>query len=194
MNISAFWQAEGQEHKEVADKTFTALEADFTTWLKAGVSCIKDGGKIMFCGNGGSAADSQHLATELAVRYKTDRKAIAAVALTTDTSALSAIGNDFGFEHLFARQVEAIGRKGDMLIGITTSGNSANVIKAFEQARDMGITTVALTGETGGRIGTNSDMIIKIPSRTTARIQEMHITLGQMFCGGLEQSLGLVSE
>ena len=194
MNISAFWQAEGQEHKEVADKTFTALEADFTTWLKAGVSCIKDGGKIMFCGNGGSAADSQHLATELAVRYKTDRKAIAAVALTTDTSALSAIGNDFGFEHLFARQVEAIGRKGDMLIGITTSGNSANVIKAFEQARDMGITTVALTGETGGRIGPHSDMMIKIPSRTTARIQEMHITLGQMFCGGLEQSLGRVSE
>jgi D-sedoheptulose 7-phosphate isomerase len=148
----------------------------------------------MFFGNGGSAADAQHLATELAVRYKKDRPPIAAVALTTDTSALTAIGNDFGFEFLFARQIAAIGKKGDIAIGISTSGNSRNVINAFTEARKMGIITAGFTGKTGGNMAELCDIMLNVPSTTTARIQEMHITLGQMLCGALEINLGLVSQ
>jgi D-sedoheptulose 7-phosphate isomerase len=153
---------------------------------------IRDGGKIMFCGNGGSAGDSQHLATELSARYIKDRAPIAAIALTTDTSMITAIGNDTGFDAIFSRQVEAIGCKGDTIIGITTSGQSANVLKALEAARKMGIATIGLSGRDGGKLPPLCDALLVIPSSTTARIQEMHITLGQMLCGALEQRLGLV--
>ena len=180
------------EHLTVAKDTFEGLQADFEKMLEVCTSAIKSGHKIIFFGNGGSAADAQHLATELTIRYKTDRAPIAAIALTTDTSALTACGNDMGFEHIFARQLQAIGKAGDIAIGITTSGNSANVIKTFQTAKDMGITTVALTGGTGGKIAPHSDITLKVPSTTTARIQEMHITLGQMLCGALELKLGLI--
>jgi D-sedoheptulose 7-phosphate isomerase len=192
LDLAGFWQSEFSEHADVAAKTAARLAAPFEKMLKVSTDCIKAGGKIMFFGNGGSAADSQHLATELTVRYKKDRAPIAAIALTTDTSALSAIGNDFGFEHLFSRQVAALGKKGDVAIGITTSGNSGNVIKAFEECRAMGITTVCFTGETGGKIAPLCDIMLNVPSTTTARIQEMHITLGQMLCGALEVNLGLL--
>lgn len=192
-DIMPFWHAEFSEHEEVARATRLALAVPFAQTLEACADAIRNGGKIMFFGNGGSAADAQHLATELAVRYKKDRAPIAAIALTTDTSALTAIGNDFGFTHLFARQVEAIGRKGDIAIGITTSGNSENVIRAFEAARAMGITTVGFTGRTGGKIAPLCDILLNVPSATTARIQEMHITLGQMLCGALEVELGLIA-
>ena len=152
----------------------------------------KAGGKIFFFGNGGSAADAQHLATELTIRYKKDRAPIAAIALTTDSSAVTAAGNDMGFEQIFARQLEALGARGDVAIGITTSGRSPNVIKAFEMARQRGIVTVAFTGGTGGNILPVSDHVLLVPSTVTARIQEMHITLGQMLCGALEIELGLV--
>lgn len=192
-DLDSFWNEEGDEHKTVAEATFETLKDDFAALLDLCVESIENGGKILFFGNGGSAADAQHLATELTVRYSSDRKPIAAIALSTDTSALTAIGNDYGFEHLFSRQIEAIGKAGDIAIGITTSGNSTNVIGGLQKARDLGIKTVALTGKDGGQIPIfNPDVTLLIPSSTTARIQEMHITLGQMLCGALEQKLNLV--
>ncbi|MDP2206216.1 MAG: D-sedoheptulose 7-phosphate isomerase [Alphaproteobacteria bacterium] len=188
-----FWQSEFAEHAQCMQATQKNLQAPFTALLHEAATTIENGGKILFFGNGGSAADAQHLATELTVRYKTDRAPIAAIALTTDTSALSAIGNDFGFEYLFSRQVDALGRKGDLAIGISTSGNSANVIKALESCRAIGITTVGFTGETGGKMPALCDILLNVPCKTTARIQEMHIMLGQMLCGALEMKLGLVS-
>jgi D-sedoheptulose 7-phosphate isomerase len=146
----------------------------------------------LFFGNGGSAADAQHLATEFAVRYVKSRKPIAALALTTDTSSLTAIGNDYGFEDLFARQIEALGKKGDVAFGISTSGKSPNILKALKTAKAQGLVTIGLTGESGGDMGPLCDVLVKIPSKTTARIQEMHITLGQMLCGALEKKLGLI--
>lgn len=190
----AFWQSEFDEHEAVAKATRQALAEPFDRMLAAATACIRSGGKILFFGNGGSAADAQHLATELTVRYKTDRAPIAAIALTTDTSALTAIGNDFGFEYLFSRQVEALGKKGDVIIAISTSGNSKNVINALTAARKMGIVTVGFSGKTGGNMAPLCDILLNVPSTTTARIQEMHITLGQMLCGALEINLGLVAD
>ena len=189
-----FWHAEFTEHEDVTALTRHALSEPFAQLLNAATDCIEAGGKIFFFGNGGSAADAQHLATELTARYKKDRAAIAAIALTTDTSALTAIGNDYGFERLFSRQIEALGRKGDLAIGISTSGNSPNVMKAFEQCRAMGITTVGFTGQTGGKMLPLCDIALRVPSTTTARIQEMHITLGQMLCGALEINLGYIPQ
>jgi D-sedoheptulose 7-phosphate isomerase len=194
IKLEKFWQSEFIEHEDVMVLSRLRLYGAFAKMLDAATECIQQGGKILFFGNGGSAADAQHLATELSARYKTDRAAIAAVALTTDTSALTAIGNDFGFERIFARQIEALGRKGDVAIGISTSGNSKNVIAAFEQCRAQGITTVGFTGQSGGKLAPLCDILVNVPSMTTARIQEMHITLGQMFCGALEINLGLVPQ
>jgi D-sedoheptulose 7-phosphate isomerase len=147
----------------------------------------------MFFGNGGSAADAQHIATELTIRYKHDRVAIAAIALTTDTSALTAAGNDLGFEQIFARQIEALGKPGDVAIAISTSGKSRNVIAALEQARSMRLITAAFGGKDGGDMIPLIDHLLVVPSATTARIQEMHILLGQMLCGALEIELGLAN-
>lgn len=191
-DVNSFWANEASEHKAVAENTFSSLQDDFTRLLDAAYHTIQNGGKIIFFGNGGSAADSQHLATELSVRYKNDRAPIAGIALTTDTSAITAGGNDMGFDYIFSRQLQALGKAGDLAIGISTSGNSANVIEAFKVAKDMDITAVAFTGETGGKLSAYSDIMLKVPSTTTARIQEMHITLGQMLCGALELKLGLV--
>lgn len=191
-DFQRFWASETGEHLAVARSTFEALEGPFGQWLDVCESAVRAGGKILFFGNGGSAGDSQHLATELTARYKTDRAAIAAIALTTDTSALTAIGNDYGFEFLFSRQIEALGRSGDVAVGISTSGNSPNVLRALEQARKQGLVTVGLTGKDGGKMHDVCDILLVVPSDTTARIQEMHITLGQMLCGALEIRLGLV--
>jgi len=143
-------------------------------------------------GNGGSAADCQHLATELTIRYKADRPTIAAIALTTDTSALTAGGNDIGFDNIFARQVEALGKPGDLAIGISTSGNSENVIRGLKQARDIGAAAAGFGGKGGGPMADVAAPYLVVPSNTTSRIQEMHITLGHMLCGALEIELGLV--
>jgi D-sedoheptulose 7-phosphate isomerase len=191
MDVARFFQAEFAEHAAVAQATASALQKPFEALLGCCVDSLKAGGKIMFFGNGGSAADAQHLATELAVRYKANRKAIAAIALTTDSSALTAIGNDLGFDELFARQVEALGKPGDVAIGITTSGKSANVAKALKQAKAMGIVPAALSGKGGGDLVGLASPLLIVPSDTTARIQEMHITLGQMLCGAIEVELGL---
>lgn len=193
IDVKNLWQSEFSEHEAVMAATRDSLSVPFEALLTACVQAIRNGNKILFFGNGGSAADAQHLATELTVRFKKDRAPIAAIALTTDTSALTAIGNDFGFEFLFSRQIEAIGKKGDVAIAISTSGNSQNVLRAIEASKKNGITVIGFTGETGGKMAKECDILLNVPSRTTARIQEMHIMLGQMLCGALEIALGLVS-
>lgn len=192
MDLTAFWKSEFAEHHDVARRTEAALAGAFAGLLGACVTAIRGGGKLMLFGNGGSAADAQHLATELTIRYKRDRPAIAAIALTTDTSALTAAGNDLGFEQIFARQIEALGRRGDVAIGISTSGKSPNVLAALKRAKAMGVVTAALSGRDGGDLVGLADHLLVVPSDTTARIQEMHIALGQMLCGALEMELGLV--
>lgn len=191
MDLASFYRAELAEHAQVLSATLAVCEAPFIRLVEAAAKSLEGGGKLMFFGNGGSAADAQHLATELTVRYIRDRAPIPALALTTDSSALTAIGNDLGFEQLFARQVQALGRKGDLAIGITTSGRSPNVIRALEAAKAMGLGAAAMSGGDGGKLPGLADPLIIVPSRTTARIQEMHITLGQMLCGALEKLLGL---
>ena len=151
--------------------------------------CLKKGGKVMFCGNGGSAADSQHLAAEFVGRYKMERPAMNSVALTVDTSLLTAIGNDYGYDDVFRRQVEGIGRAGDVLIGLSTSGNSRNVLLAFEQARKMGISTVAFTGCGGGKMKEQADVALAVPASVTNHIQELHITSGHLICELVEKAM-----
>lgn len=150
------------------------------------IGALSGGNKVIFCGNGGSAADAQHLSAELMGRYKFDRPPMPAMSLTTDTSALTAIGNDYGFEFVFARQLRGIGRRGDVLVGISTSGNSKNIIAAFKQAHEMGICTIAFTGEGGGVMGEFADIILSVPSSVTNNIQEMHIACGHIICGIVE--------
>lgn len=191
MDLNAFFKAEFAEHHEVARRSEATLAGAFAGLIGACVKSVRGGGKLMFFGNGGSAADAQHLATELTVRYKADRAAIAALALTTDTSALTAAGNDLGFERVFARQIEALGRPGDVAVAISTSGKSPNIIAALKQAKAMGLVTAGLGGKGGGSLAPLCDHLLVVPSDTTARIQEMHITLGQMLCGALEIELGL---
>jgi len=194
MDIAAFLKSEFAEHDAVSRATQSAALTDtFAKLVAACVKSLRSGGKLLFFGNGGSAADAQHLATELTVRYKANRAAIAALALTTDTSALTAAGNDLGFEQIFARQIEALGREGDVAIAISTSGKSPNVLAALRMAKTKGIVTAALGGKGGGDMGPLADHLLVVPSATTARIQEMHIALGQMLCGALEIELGLVS-
>lgn len=151
------------------------------------INAIKNGNKVMFCGNGGSAADSQHLAAELVGRYKMNRPALNSIALTTDTSILTAVGNDFGYDTIFERQVEGLGKNGDILIGLSTSGNSKNVLLAMAKAKQMGIKTVAMTGYQGGKMKTEADFAINVPSDTTNHIQEMHIAVGHIICGIIEK-------
>lgn len=192
MDIAAFFRNEFSEHEAVARRTQAALGAAFADLVGACVKSVRGGGKLLFFGNGGSAGDAQHLATELTVRYKWNRPPIAAIALTTDTSALTAAGNDLGFERIFARQIEALGRPGDVAVGISTSGKSPNVLAGLRQAKAQGLVTAALGGKDGGDLPGLADHVLVVPSDTTARIQEMHILLGQMLCGALEIELGLV--
>lgn len=143
--------------------------------------CLAKGGKILFCGNGGSAADAQHLAAEFVNRFQLERPPLPAIALTTDTSILTAIGNDYGFDQVFSKQVQALGRPGDVLVGITTSGNSPNVVAAMRVARDKGLTTIAMTGK-NGEVVQFSDLAILVPSTVTALVQEIHIACGHLMC------------
>jgi D-sedoheptulose 7-phosphate isomerase len=153
---------------------------------RAMTSALLGGNKILWCGNGGSAADSQHLAAEIVGRYRRERRGLPSIALTTDTSILTAVANDYGYEAVFSRQVEALGVPGDMLIGISTSGNSPNVVAALELARAQGLVTVAFTGEGGGKMATLADHLFAVPSRNTARVQEAHSLAGHMLCDWVE--------
>ena len=164
------------------------LEIDIKNVSKQIVNCIKNGTKIIVFGNGGSAADAQHLATELMGGMTDhDRKPIPSIALTTDSSFLTAWSNDCGFESIFSRQIQGIGNDGDVLIGISTSGNSKNIIKAIKQAKYKKLKTIVFTGESGGDIDGLADLTIKVPSSNTQRIQESHIMIGQILCSILEQ-------
>ncbi len=192
-DVGAFFGEQIDRHAEVLTRTREALQAPFEGLVEACTSSMQGGGKMLLFGNGGSAADAQHIAAELCVRFTRDRRALAALALTTDTSTLTAAGNDLGFEQIFARQIEALGRKDDVAVGISTSGKSPNVILALEQARKMGLVTAALAGGDGGELPRVADHCLVVPARTTARIQEMHILLGHALCGAIEAELGLVS-
>jgi D-sedoheptulose 7-phosphate isomerase len=150
---------------------------------------VKRGGTLFFCGNGGSAADAQHIATEYVVRYKKARRAIAAIALTTDTSALTAIGNDFSFDQLFARQIEALGRPGDLLILHTTSGNSANLLEAAEAAKEKGVATLALSAKGGGALATIVDHCIVVPTDRTDRAQEIQLSIQHSICEMIDDEI-----
>jgi len=156
---------------------------------EAMVAALRGGGRILACGNGGSAADAQHFAAELVGRFERERAAMAAIALTTDTSILTAIANDYDYSRVFARQVEALGRPGDVLLGISTSGGSASVLAAFEAATAAGVTTVALTGRDGGRVGAAADIHVNVPAASTARVQEVHRTLLHAVCALIEREL-----
>ncbi len=162
-----------------------AIEAAATMLIE----CLRAGGKVLLCGNGGSAGDAQHIASELVLRLKLERPAIPALALTTDTSLLTAIGNDYKYDLVFVRQVEAFGRAGDILVAISTSGESENVIKAVEFATVEGIKTLALTGAKGGRLAGKVNLAIKVPSNNVQRIQECHITIGHILCELIETAL-----
>ena len=156
---------------------------------KLAVETLRAGNKVLLCGNGGSAADAQHIAAELTGRYKTERRGLPGIALTTDTSALTAIGNDYGYDRVFDRQVEALANKGDLLIGISTSGNSTNVINALKVAREMGCKTLGLTGRDGGAMNELCDINLVVPSNDTPRIQEMHILFAHTICQIIDNEL-----
>ena len=153
------------------------------------VEVYKNGNKTLIAGNGGSAADAQHIAGEFVSRFYFDRPGLASIALTTDTSIITAIGNDYGYEKLFSRQVQANGVKGDMFIGISTSGNSANVIEALKECKEKGIITVGLTGEKGGKMSEMCDYCIRVPSNETPRVQEAHILIGHIICAVVEEAI-----
>lgn len=157
------------------------------------VDCLKGGGKILLAGNGGSAADAQHIAGELVSRFAFDRPGLPAIALTTDSSILTSIGNDYGFERLFARQVQAHGNKGDIFIGYSTSGKSPNILQAFEESRKRGLFCIGLTGNQGGPMQELCDYLLEIPSKDTPKIQEGHLVLGHILCGLVENAIFKVS-
>ncbi|KAA6185092.1 SIS domain-containing protein [Thiohalocapsa marina] len=150
-------------------------------------ACLRDGGRVFWMGNGGSAADSQHLAAELVGRFERERPGLASIALTTDSSILTSVSNDYGFDSVFTRQVEALCRPGDLLVGLSTSGNSANVLRALERAGELGVYRVGLTGGTGGRLGACCELCLVVPDASTARIQEAHILIGHILCDLLER-------
>ena len=178
------------EHRSLFDR-LAALAPSVERVGDRLATAIQGGGKLMLCGNGGSAADSQHLAAELTGRLVNDRRPLAGLALSTDSSALTCIGNDYGFDAIFERQVRALGRAGDALILISTSGNSANLLRAAEAARALGVLTLGLLGRDGGKLLPLCDDALVIPSRTTARIQEAHIFIGHHWCAQIERALGL---
>jgi phosphoheptose isomerase len=179
------------ETSRTAARTAEACAEEILGATAAIVESVRDGGKLLICGNGGSAGDAQHLATEFVSTLTVDRRraAIPAIALTTDTSLLTAVANDYGFEGVFARQVEALGREGDVLLGISTSGASTNVVRAFEQARAQELRTIALTGQDGGTLGPLADVEINVPSSETSHIQETHIAVGQLIAFLVEDEL-----
>ena len=181
---------EFSEHGRVWEQTRDVLRGPVAELVQVCVAALREGKKLLFFGNGGSAADAQHIAAELTGRFRKDRSPLPGIALTTDTSAITAIGNDFGFEYLFSRQVEALGRPGDVAIGISTSGNSENVIRALRSARDAGLVAAGLTGGSGGRMRDVARPLVIVPSSVTSRIQEMHILMGHLLCSCIEKGLG----
>ncbi|QKF82549.1 D-sedoheptulose 7-phosphate isomerase [Halarcobacter ebronensis] len=176
-------------HLETIQKVIETMNEPLQKASKLAVETLKNGNKILLFGNGGSAADAQHIAAELTGRYKTERRGLPGIALTTDTSALTAIGNDYGYDRVFDRQVESLAQKGDLLIGISTSGNSKNVINAFKVGQEIGCKIVGLTGRDGGAMNEYCDVNLIVPSNDTPRIQEMHILFGHTICQIIDNEL-----
>ena len=167
----------------------TALHAQLEQAVELCIDALRNGKKLLFCGNGGSAADAQHWAGELVSRFYYDRPGLPAIALTTDTSILTAIGNDYGYDYTFARQVEALGRRGDVLVVISTSGNSPNILRAAQAAKDRGLSVIGFTGQSGGKLAPLSDLCFCIPSDETPRIQEGHEFIGHLLCALIEEGM-----
>ena len=174
------------DHQQILQKVIDTLGANIEAACQMMTTTISNGNKVLIAGNGGSAADAQHIAAELTGRFVKDRKGLPGIALTTDTSALTSIANDYGYEHVFSRQVEALARPGDLFIGISTSGNSQGILNAFVVAKELQCTTLGLSGRDGGKMNELSDLNIVIPSDITARIQEMHITIGHIMCKSVD--------
>jgi D-sedoheptulose 7-phosphate isomerase len=179
-----------QEHNVVLE-SITQIDESIEKVANILLCCLKKGGTIFWCGNGGSASDSQHLAGELVGRFVDERKPLKSIALTADSAVITCITNDYGYEHVFSRQLEALGREGDVLVGISTSGNSKNVLYALEAAKNMGIVTIGLLGKGGGEAASLVNQSIIVSSNVTARIQEMHILIGHILCDLIEDGLNL---
>ena len=190
MNLNQRIEQEFAEHIAIA-KTCINLSEKINTAATHCASSLEKGGKVIFCGNGGSAGDSQHLAAELIGRLKKNRRALAAISLTVDSSALTCIGNDFGFDYIFSRQLEGLAKEGDVLIAISTSGMSPNIINAVKTSNALGIKSVGLLGKNGGDVKSICSLPLIIPSQETGRIQEMHILIGHILCGIIENILGV---
>ena len=173
-------------HQQVIQKVIDVLGNDIETGCELITTAIKNGHKVLLAGNGGSAADAQHIAAELSGRFVKERKALPGIALTVDTSALTAIANDYGYDQVFSRQVEALAQPGDLFIGISTSGNSQGILNAFETAKETGCKTLGLSGRDGGKMNGLCDLNIIVPSQVTARIQEMHILIGHILCKAVD--------
>jgi len=180
--------AELEAHRMVLQAVTEGLQLDIEKACILAVQTINDAKKIILFGNGGSAADAQHIAAELTGRYKRERRGIKAIAITTDTSALTAIANDYAYDRIFERQVEALADAGDLLIGISTTGNSANVVKALEFGRNIGCKTIGLSGKDGGKMNAICDLNVVVPADVTARIQEMHIVIGHTICQAIDDN------
>ena len=179
------------DHLETVTRVFSdeTLQDSISKSVDEIVNCFRNGNKVYFCGNGGSAADAQHLAAEFSGHFYMDRPVLPSEALHCNTSYLTAVANDYSFEVIYARLISGFGSKGDILVGLSTSGNSVNIIKAFEVCREKGIQTIAFTGETGGKMKFVSDILINVPSKDTPRIQECHITIGHIICELVEASI-----
>ncbi|HTT03586.1 MAG TPA: SIS domain-containing protein [Steroidobacteraceae bacterium] len=177
------------EHARVAAQAAEQLPAILERVVQAFDTCLAGGHKILACGNGGSAADAQHLVAELVGRFREERRALPAIALNADTAILTALANDYGYERVFARQIEALAHRGDVLVAISTSGSSRNVVHAAQSARGLGCTVVALTGESGGQLAAHADLLIRAPSSVVARIQEMHTLCIHAIAAGLDELL-----
>jgi len=186
-SLSAIFQESVDAHRVLLGKVEECCFEPLARLTECSVQVLRNGGKILIFGNGGSAADAQHIAAELTIRFVKTRRALAALALTTDTSALTACGNDLGFQEIFARQIEALGRPGDLALGISTSGNSPNVIAGLDRARGLGLTAAALSGNGGGKLVGIADPLLIVPSCEAARVQEIHILLGHVLCAAIEE-------
>ncbi len=187
-------RSELNAHKKTIEDTIEKMIPSIEEASKLAIETLQNGNKILLCGNGGSAADAQHIAAELTGRYKSERRGLPGIALTTDTSALTAIGNDYGYERVFDRQVEALANKGDLLIGISTSGNSANIISAFTVAKEMGCQCIGMSGRDGGKMNEVCDINLVVPSNDTPRIQEMHILIGHTVCQAIDDAYSLLDQ
>ena len=183
-----------EEHRKVFDRLIDGEIPNIVRCAELIWKALAGGRKVLLCGNGGSAADAQHIAAELVGRYETERRALPGIALTTDTSALTALGNDYGFDRIFARQIEALANQGDVLVAISTSGNSPNVLAALEKAREIGCVNIGMTGAQGGKMVDLCDACLRVPSDRTARIQEAHITVAHIWCEYIDRQIKLADE